>query len=216
MKTYEEMTREELRQEASKRGIKNYILMSNLKLIESLKAADAHKTEIAEQLGEQGVESKVSKVIKVTKFYDELAEYGASALYGKVDEIVNDRDVEDLEESELDAILTLVPQFNKADYKRAVVEKKEEKKEEKVEEKGSANEPQVAKVRPVEKKEKASRPTTGESGKGEIAAGNKWLSIVEEGLKAGKTRAAIAKEVGKSAVYISKIAQKLKAMGRIG
>lgn len=212
MKTYEEMTREELRQEASKRGIKNYILMSNLKLIESLKAADAHKTEIAEQLGEQGVESKASKVIKVTKFYDELAEYGASALYGKVDEIVNDRDVEDLEESELDAILTLVPQFNKADYKRAVVEKKEEK----VEEKESANEPQVAKVRPVEKKEKASRPTTGESGKGEIAAGNKWLSIVEEGLKAGKTRAAIAKEVGKSAVYISKIAQKLKAMGRIG
>ena len=212
MKTYEEMTREELRQEASKRGIKNYILMSNLKLIESLKAADAHKTEIAEQLGEQGVESKASKVIKVTKFYDELAEYGASALYSKVDEIVNDRDVEDLEESELDAILTLVPQFNKADYKRAVVEKKEEK----VEEKESANEPQVAKVRPVEKKEKASRPTTGESGKGEIAAGNKWLSIVEEGLKAGKTRAAIAKEVGKSAVYISKIAQKLKAMGRIG
>lgn len=212
MKTYEEMTREELRQEASKRGIKNYILMSNLKLIESLKVADAHKTEIAEQLGEQGVESKASKVIKVTKFYDELAEYGASALYGKVDEIVNDRDVEDLEESELDAILTLVPQFNKADYKRAVVEKKEEK----VEEKESANEPQVVKVRPVEKKEKASRPTTGESGKGEIAAGNKWLSIVEEGLKAGKTRAAIAKEVGKSAVYISKIAQKLKAMGRIG
>ena len=212
MKTYEEMTREELRQEASKRGIKNYILMSNLKLIEGLKAADAHKAEIAEQLGEQGVESKASKVIKVTKFYDELAEYGASALYGKVDEIVNDRDVEDLEESELDAILTLVPQFNKADYKRAVVEKKEEK----AEEKESANEPQVAKVRPVEKKEKASRPTTGESGKGEIAAGNKWLSIVEEGLKAGKTRAAIAKEVGKSAVYISKIAQKLKAMGRIG
>lgn len=212
MKTYEEMTREELRQEASKRGIKNYILMSNLKLIENLKVADAHKTEIAEQLGEQGVESKASKVIKVTKFYDELAEYGASALYGKVDEIVNDRDIEDLEESELDAILALVPQFNKADYKRAVVEKKEEK----VEEKESTDEPRVAKVRPVEKKEKASRPTTGESGKGEIAAGNKWLSIVEEGLKAGKTRATIAKEVGKSAVYISKIAQKLKAMGRIG
>ena len=211
MKTYEEMTREELRQEASKRGIKNYILMSNLKLIESLKVADAHKTEIAEQLGEQGVESKASKVIKVTKFYDELAEYGASTLYGKVDEIVNDRDIEDLEESELDAILALVPQFNKADYKRAVVEKKEEKVE-----KESTDEPRVAKVRPVEKKEKSPRPTTGESGKGEIAAGNKWLSIVEEGLKAGKTRATIAKEVGKSAVYISKIAQKLKAMGRIG
>ena len=43
MKKFSEMTREELRKEASIRGIKNYITMSNLKLIETLEEYEARK-----------------------------------------------------------------------------------------------------------------------------------------------------------------------------
>ena len=123
MKTFNEMTKEELRKEASVRGIKNYIIMPTMKLIEALEEDERRKQSVADQLG-QDAKTKVERVIE---FYDQLAEYGACNLYAKVDSIVDDREITDLEEDELDEILALKETFDPFEFKKSNI--KEEKKE---------------------------------------------------------------------------------------
>jgi hypothetical protein len=188
MKKFSEMTREELRKEASIRGIKNYITMSNLKLIETLEEYEARKNSVADQLG-QDVKSKCDQA---TEFYDQLAAFGACDLYARVDAIVDDRDMKDLEESELDAILSFRENFNPDDFKKRTVET-----DKSVDEK------------PVEKK--AKKQSVTEKRNGVISLSNPLLPQIKQLLSEGKKKAEIATILGKSNVYIYKCVKAIEA-----
>lgn len=188
MKKFSEMTREELRKEASIRGIKNYITMSNLKLIETLEEYEARKNSVADQLG-QDVKSKCDQA---TEFYDQLAAFGARDLYARVDAIVDDRDMKDLEESELDAILSFRESFNPDDFRKHTVET-----DKSVDEK------------PAEKKAKK-QSVTGKRN-GVISLSNPLLPQIKQLLSEGKKKAEIATILGKSNVYIYKCVKAIEA-----
>lgn len=188
MKKFSEMTCAELRKEASIRGIKNYITMSNLKLIETLEEYEARKNSVADQLG-QDVKSKCDQA---TEFYDQLAALGACDLYARVDAIVDDRDMKDLEESELDAILSFRENFNPDDFRKRTVET-----DKSVDEK------------PAEKKAKK-QPVTGKRN-GVIALSNPLLPQIKKLLEEGKKNAEISKILGKSSVYIYKCVKAIKS-----
>lgn len=188
MKKFSEMTREELRKEASIRGIKNYITMSNLKLIETLEEYEARKNSVADQLG-QDVKSKCDQA---TEFYDQLAAFGACDLYARVDAIVDDRDMKDLEESELDAILSFRENFNPDDFEKHPVET-----DKGVDEK------------PVEKK--AKKQSVTEKRNGVISLSNPLLPQIKQLLSEGKKKAEIATILGKSNVYIYKCVKAIEA-----
>lgn len=188
MKKFSEMTREELRKEASIRGIKNYITMSNLKLIETLEEYEARKNSVADQLG-QDVKSKCDQA---TEFYDQLAAFGACDLYARVDAIVDDRDMKDLEESELDEILSFRESFNPDDFKKHTVET-----DKSVDEK------------PVEKK--AKKQSVTEKRNGVISLSNPLLPQIKQLLSEGKKKAEIATILGKSNVYIYKCVKAIEA-----
>lgn len=189
MKNFNEMTRDELRKEASARGIKNYITMSNLKLIEALEADEARKQSVAEQLG-QDAKSKCDQAIE---FYDQLASYGASELYAKVDSIVDDREMQSLEESELDEILALRSEFNPADFKEHTVETDKDQENASV------------------KKAKAPKAKKEAAGKLGISPSNPILPQIKNMLAEGKSQAKIAEELGKSKVYIYKCIKAIKS-----
>lgn len=192
MKIFNEMTKEELRKEASVRGIKNYIIMPTMKLIEALEEDERRKQSVADQLG-QDAKTKVERVIE---FYDQLADYGAFNLYAKVDSIVDDREITDLEEDELDEILALKETFDPFEFKKSNV--KEEKKE------GKEGENESVKVE-SEKKSISSKRN------GVIALSNPILSRIKSLLDEGKKPSEIAKILGKSDVYIYKCVKAIKS-----
>lgn len=192
MKTFNEMTKEELRKEASVRGIKNYIIMPTMKLIEALEEDERRKQSVADQLG-QDAKTKVERVIE---FYDQLAEYGACNLYAQVDSIVDDREITDLEEDELDEILALKETFDPFEFKKSNV--KEEKKE------GKEGENESVKVE-SEKKSISSKRN------GVIALSNPILPRIKSLLDEGKKPSEIAKILGKSDVYIYKCVKAIKS-----
>lgn len=195
MKTFKEMTREELRKEAATRGIKNYIIMPTMKLVEALEEDERRKQSVADQLG-QDAKTKAERVIE---FYDRLAEYGACDLYAKVDSIVDDREITDLEDSELDEILALEEGFDFSKFKKATV--KEEKEEKKVSEEEKEESPET----PSEKKSVASKRN------GVVALSNPILPQIKKLLAEGKKNAEIAKILGKSSVYIYKCVKAIKS-----
>ncbi len=195
MKTFKEMTKEELRKEAATRGIKNYIIMPTMKLVEALEEDERRKQSVADQLG-QDAKTKAERVIE---FYDRLAEYGACDLYAKVDSIVDDRGITDLEDSELDEILALEEGFDLSKFKKATV--KEEKEEKKVSEEEKEESPET----PSEKESVASKRN------GVVALSNPILSQIRKLLAEGKKNAEIAKILGKSSVYIYKCVKAIKS-----
>ena len=195
MKTFKEMTKEELRKEAATRGIKNYIIMPTMKLVEALEEDERRKQSVADQLG-QDAKTKAERVIE---FYDRLAEYGACDLYAKVDSIVDDREITDLEDSELDEILALEEGFDLSKFKKATV--KEEKEEKKVPEEKKEESPET----PSEKKSVASKRI------GVVALSNPILPQIKKLLAEGKKNAEIAKILGKSSVYIYKCVKAIKS-----
>lgn len=195
MKTFKEMTKEELRKEAATRGIKNYIIMPTMKLVEALEEDERRKQSVVDQLG-QDAKTKVERVIE---FYDRLAEYGACDLYAKVDSIVDDREITDLENSELDEILVLEESFDLSKFKKATV--KEEKEEKKVSEEEKEESPET----PSEKKSVASKRN------GVVALSNPILLQIKKLLAEGKKNAEIAKILGKSSVYIYKCVKAIKS-----
>jgi hypothetical protein len=195
MKTFKEMTKEELRKEAATRGIKNYIIMPTMKLVEALEEDERRKQSVVDQLG-QDAKTKVERVIE---FYDRLAEYGACDLYAKVDSIVDDREIIDLEDPELDEILALEEGFDLSKFKKATV--KEEKEEKKVSEEEKEESPET----PSEKKSVASKRN------GVVALSNPILPRIKKLLAEGKKNAEIAKILGKSSVYIYKCVKAIKS-----
>lgn len=195
MKTFKEMTKEELRKEAATRGIKNYIIMPTMKLVEALEEDERRKQSVADQLG-QDAKTKAERVIE---FYDRLAEYGACDLYAKVDSIVDDREITDLEDFELDEILALEEGFDLSKFKKATV--KEEKEEKKVSEEEKEESPET----PSEKKSVASKRN------GVVALSNPILPQIKKLLAEGKKNAEIAKILGKSSVYIYKCVKAIKS-----
>lgn len=195
MKTFKEMTKEELRKEASTRGIRNYIIMPTMKLIEALEEDERRKQSVVDQLG-RDAKTKAERVIE---FYDRLAEYGACDLYAKVDSIVDDREITDLEDSELDEILALEEGFDLSKFKKATV--KEEKEEKKVSEEEKEESPET----PSEKKSVASKRN------GVVALSNPILLQIRKLLAEGKKNAEIAKILGKSSVYIYKCVKAIKS-----
>lgn len=195
MKTFKEMTKEELRKEAATRGIKNYIIMPTMKLVEALEEDERRKQSVVDQLG-QDAKTKAERVIE---FYDRLAEYGACDLYAKVDSIVDDREITDLEDSELDEILALEEGFDLSKFKKATV--KEEKEEKKVSEEEKEESPET----PSEKKSVASKRN------GVVALSNPILLQIRKLLAEGKKNAEIAKILGKSSVYIYKCVKAIKS-----
>lgn len=195
MKTFKEMTKEGLRKEAATRGIKNYIIMPTMKLVEALEEDERRKQSVVDQLG-QDAKTKAERVIE---FYDRLAEYGACDLYAKVDSIVDDREITDLEDSELDEILTLEEGFDLSKFKKATV--KEEKEEKKVSEEEKEESPET----PSEKKSVASKRN------GVVALSNPILLQIKKLLAEGKKNAEIAKILGKSSVYIYKCVKAIKS-----
>lgn len=195
MKTFKEMTKEELRKEAATRGIKNYIIMPTMKLVEALEEDERRKQSVVDQLG-QDAKTKAERVIE---FYDRLAEYGACDLYAKVDSIVDDREITDLEDSELDEILALEEGFDFSKFKKATV--KEEKEEKKVSEEEKEESPKTS----SEKKSVASKRN------GVVALSNPILSQIKKLLAEGKKNAEIAKILGKSNVYIYKCVKAIKS-----
>lgn len=195
MKTFKEMTKEELRKEAATRGIKNYIITPTMKLVEALEEDERRRQSVVDQLG-QDAKTKVERVIE---FYDRLAEYGACDLYAKVDSIVDDREITDLEDSELDEILALEESFDPSKFKKATV--KEEKEEKKV---VSGEKKEASKVS-SEKKSAASKRN------GVIALSNPLLPQIKKLLEEGKKNAEIAKILGKSSVYIYKCVKAIKS-----
>lgn len=195
MKTFKEMTKEELRKEAATRGIKNYIIMPTMKLVEALEEDERRKQSVVDQLG-QDAKTKAERVIE---FYDRLAEYGACDLYAKVDSIVDDREITDLEDSELDEILALEEGFDLSKFKKATV--KEEKEEKKV----SEEEKEESLETPSEKKSVASKRN------GVVALSNPILPQIKKLLAEGKKNAEIAKILGKSSVYIYKCVKAIKS-----
>lgn len=201
MKTFKEMTKEELRKEAVTRGIKNYIIMPTMKLVEALEEDERRKQSVVDQLG-QDAKTKAERVIE---FYDRLAEYGACDLYAKVDSIVDDREITDLEDSELDEILALEESFDPSKFKKATIkEGKEEKKvleEKKVPEEKKEESPET----PSEKKSVASKRN------GVVALSNPILPQIKKLLAEGKKNAEIAKILDKSSVYIYKCVKAIKS-----
>lgn len=195
MKTFKEMTKEELRKEAATRGIKNYIIMPTMKLVEALEEDERRKQSVVDQLG-QDAKTKAERVIE---FYDRLAEYGACDLYAKVDSIVDDREITDLEDSELDEILALEEGFDPSKFKKDTV--KEEKEEKKVPEEKKGESPET----PSEKKSVASKRN------GVVALSNPILPQIKKLLAEGKKNAEIAKILGKSSVYIYKCVKAIKS-----
>ena len=195
MKTFKEMTKEELRKEAATRGIKNYIIMPTMKLVEALEEDERRKQSVVDQLG-QDAKTKAGRVIE---FYDRLAEYGACDLYAKVDSIVDDREITDLEDSELDEILALEEGFDLSKFKKATV--KEEKEEKKVSEEEKEESPETS----SEKKSVASKRN------GVVALSNPILLQIKKLLAEGKKNAEIAKILGKSSVYIYKCVKAIKS-----
>lgn len=195
MKIFKEMTKEELRKEAATRGIKNYIIMPTMKLVEALEEDERRKQSVVDRLG-QDAKTKAERVIE---FYDRLAEYGACDLYAKVDSIVDDREITDLEDSELDEILTLEEGFDLSKFKKATV--KEEKEEKKVSEEEKEESPET----PSEKKSVASKRN------GVVALSNPILPQIKKLLAEGKKNAEIAKILGKSSVYIYKCVKAIKS-----
>lgn len=195
MKTFKEMTKEELRKEATTRGIKNYIIMPTMKLVEALEEDERRKQSMVDQLG-QDAKTKAERVIE---FYDRLAEYGVCDLYAKVDSIVDDREITDLEDSELDEILALEEGFDLFKFKKATV--KEEKEEKKVSEEEKEESPET----PSEKKSVASKRN------GVVALSNPILLQIKKLLAEGKKNAEIAKILGKSSVYIYKCVKAIKS-----
>lgn len=195
MKTFKEMTKEELRKEAATRGIKNYIIMPTMKLVEALEEDERRKQSVVDQLG-QDAKTKAERVIE---FYDRLAEYGACDLYAKVDSIVDDREITDLEDSELDEILALEEGFDLSKFKKATV--KEEKEEKKVSEEEKEESPETS----SEKKSVASKRN------GVVALSNPILPQIKKLLAEGKKNAEIAKILGKSSVYIYKCVKAIKS-----
>lgn len=195
MKTFKEMTKEELRKEAATRGIKNYIIMPTMKLVEALEEDERRKQSVVDQLG-QDAKTKAGRVIE---FYDRLAEYGACDLYAKVDSIVDDREITDLEDSELDEILALEEGFDPSKFKKDTV--KEEKEEKKVPEEKKGESPET----PSEKKSVASKRN------GVVALSNPILPQIKKLLAEGKKNAEIAKILGKSSVYIYKCVKAIKS-----
>lgn len=195
MKTFKEMTKEELRKEAATRGIKNYIIMPTMKLVEALEEDERRKQSVVDQLG-QDAKTKAERVIE---FYDRLAEYGACDLYAKVDSIVDDREITDLEDSELDEILALEEGFDLSKFKKATV--KEGKEEKKMPEEKKEESPET----PSEKKSVASKRN------GVVALSNPILSQIRKLLAEGKKNAEIAKILGKSSVYIYKCVKAIKS-----
>lgn len=195
MKTFKEMTKEELRKEAATRGIRNYIIMPTMKLVEALEEDERRKQSVVDQLG-QDAKTKVERVIE---FYDRLAEYGVCDLYAKVDSIVDDREITDLEDSELDEILALEEGFDLSKFKKATV--KEEKEEKKVSEEEKEESPET----PSEKKSVASKRN------GVVALSNPILPQIKKLLAEGKKNAEIAKILGKSSVYIYKCVKAIKS-----
>lgn len=195
MKTFKEMTKEELRKEAATRGIKNYIIMPTMKLVEALEEDERRKQSVVDQLG-QDAKTKAERVIE---FYDRLAEYGACDLYAKVDSIVDDREITDLEDSELDEILALEEGFDLSKFKKATV--KEEKEEKKVPEEKKEELSET----PSEKKSVASKRN------GVVALSNPILPQIKKLLAEGKKNAEIAKVLGKSSVYIYKCVKAIKS-----
>ena len=195
MKIFKEMTKEELRKEAATRGIKNYIIMPTMKLVEALEEDERRKQSVVDQLG-QDAKTKAERVIE---FYDRLAEYGACDLYAKVDSIVDDREITDLEDSELDEILALEEGFDLSKFKKATV--KEEKEEKKVSEEEKEESPET----PSEKKSVASKRN------GVVALSNPILPQIKKLLAEGKKNAEIAKILGKSSVYIYKCVKAIKS-----
>ena len=195
MKTFKEMTKEELRKEAATRGIKNYIIMPTMKLVEALEEDERRKQSVVDHLG-QDAKTKAERVIE---FYDRLAEYGACDLYAKVDSIVDDREITDLEDSELDEILALEEGFDLSKFKKATV--KEEKEEKKVSEEEKEESPET----PSEKKSVASKRN------GVVALSNPILLQIKKLLAEGKKNAEIAKILGKSSVYIYKCVKAIKS-----
>lgn len=195
MKTFKEMTKEELRKEAATRGIKDYIIMPTMKLVEALEEDERRKQSVVDQLG-QDAKTKAERVIE---FYDRLAEYGACDLYAKVDSIVDDREITDLEDSELDEILALEEGFDLSKFKKATV--KEEKEEKKVPEEKKEESSET----PSEKKSVASKRN------GVVALSNPILPQIKKLLAEGKKNAEIAKILGKSSVYIYKCVKAIKS-----
>lgn len=195
MKIFKEMTKEELRKEAATRGIKNYIIMPTMKLVEALEEDERRKQSVVDQLG-QDAKTKAERVIE---FYDRLAEYGACDLYAKVDSIVDDREITDLEDSELDEILALEEGFDPSKFKKDTV--KEEKEEKKVPEEKKGESPET----PSEKKSVASKRN------GVVALSNPILPQIKKLLAEGKKNAEIAKILGKSSVYIYKCVKAIKS-----
>lgn len=195
MKTFKEMTKEELRKEAATRGIKNYIIMPTMKLVEALEEDERRKQSVVDQLG-QDAKTKAERVIE---FYDRLAEYGVCDLYAKVDSIVDDREITDLEDSELDEILALEEGFDLSKFKKATV--KEEKEEKKVSEEEKEESPETS----SEKKSVASKRN------GVVALSNPILLQIRKLLAEGKKNAEIAKILGKSSVYIYKCVKAIKS-----
>lgn len=195
MKTFKEMTKEELRKEAATRGIKNYIIMPTMKLVEALEEDERRKQSVVDQLG-QDAKTKAERVIE---FYDRLAEYGACDLYAKVDSIVDDRGITDLEDSELDEILALEEGFDLSKFKKATV--KEEKEEKKVSEEEKEESPETS----SEKKSVASKRN------GVVALSNPILLQIRKLLAEGKKNVEIAKILGKSSVYIYKCVKAIKS-----
>lgn len=195
MKIFKEMTKEELRKEAATRGIKNYIIMPTMKLVEALEEDERRKQSVVDQLG-QDAKTKAERVIE---FYDRLAEYGACDLYAKVDSIVDDREITDLEDSELDEILALEEGFDPSKFKKDTV--KEEKEEKKVPEEEKEESPET----PSEKKSVASKRN------GVVALSNPILPQIKKLLAEGKKNAEIAKILGKSSVYIYKCVKAIKS-----
>lgn len=195
MKTFKEMTKEELRKEAVTRGIKNYIIMPTMKLVEALEEDERRKQSVVDQLG-QDAKTKAERVIE---FYDRLAEYGACDLYAKVDSIVDDREITDLEDSELDEILALEESFDPSKFKKATI--KEGKEEKKVPEEKKEESPET----PSEKNSVASKRN------GVVALSNPILPQIKKLLAEGKKNAEIAKILGKSSVYIYKCVKAIKS-----
>lgn len=194
MKTFKGMTKEELRKEAVTRGIKNYIIMPTMKLVEALEEDERRKQSVVDQLG-QDAKTKAERVIE---FYDRLAEYGACDLYAKVDSIVDDREITDLEDSELDEILALEESFDPSKFKKATIKGKEEKK---VPEEKKEESPET----PSEKKSVASKRN------GVVALSNPILPQIKKLLAEGKKNAEIAKILDKSSVYIYKCVKAIKS-----
>lgn len=195
MKTFKEMTKEELRKEAVTRGIKNYIIIPTMKLVEALEEDERRKQSVVDQLG-QDAKTKAERVIE---FYDRLAEYGACDLYAKVDSIVDDREITDLEDSELDEILALEEGFDLSKFKKATI--KEGKEEKKVSEEEKEESPETS----SEKKSVASKRN------GVVALSNPILPQIKKLLAEGKKNAEIAKILGKSSVYIYKCVKAIKS-----